>query len=106
MAWNARLLVVGILVAGRAAHRDRPLVVGAADHQRRVRMAVVALRRPLTDRMAILAARMLQDPTRLDEQRARTFGGIRYRRERLRPSQILGAGERPERARENHNYQR
>src|SRR5712691_9898947 len=70
VAWNAGLLVVCILVTGRAAHGDRPLVVGTADHQRRMRMAIIALRRSLTDRMAIHATRMLQDSTRLDEQRA------------------------------------
>src|SRR6202165_3766940 len=69
MSGNARRLVVCILMEGRAAHADGPFVVGTTDHQRRMRMTVIALRRPLTNRVAIQAAWMLEDPTRLDEQR-------------------------------------
>src|SRR5438105_15953461 len=83
MPRNARGLVVRILVAGRAAQADGTLVVGAADHQRRMRMTIVALRRPLADGMAIQAARMLEDATRLDEQRTGALGLIRDRRECL-----------------------
>ena len=46
-------------------------------------MTVVALGRPLSDRVAIQAARMLEDPTRLHEQRAGAFGLISDRRECL-----------------------
>src|SRR5205814_398718 len=73
---NARGLVVRILMAARAAQADGALVVGAADHQRRMRMAVVALRRALADRMAIQTARMLENAAGLDEQRPRAFGPI------------------------------
>src|SRR6202140_3243041 len=73
MSWHPRRLVVRILVAGRAAHADGPLVVGTADHQRGMGMTVVALRRSFADRVAIETARVLKDATGLHEQRARAF---------------------------------
>jgi len=69
-------------------------------------MTVVALRRPLADRVAIQAPRMLENSTRLDKQCARAFGLIRNRREGLRPSQIFGAGERSGGARQNDHDER
>src|SRR5258706_775676 len=81
VARNAGLLIVRALVAGRAAHGDRALVVGTADHQRRMRMTVIALRRPLADRMAIQATWVLQDSACLDEQSACTLVPISKRLE-------------------------
>jgi hypothetical protein len=68
-------------------------------------MTVVALRRSLADRVAIQAARMLEDTTSLDEQRARAFGLIRDRRECLGPAQIFGARGQCSRARQNDDDQ-
>src|ERR1700674_5888235 len=98
MPRNARGLVVRILVAGRATQADGAFGVGAADHQRGMRMTIVALRRPLAGRVAIQAAWRLAAPTSVDEQRTRAFGLIRDRRECLGSAQILVAGERSGRA--------
>ena len=68
VARNAGLFIVRSLVAGRAAHGDRSLVVGTTDDERGMRMAILALRRSLTDRMTIQATGVLQDPAGLDEQ--------------------------------------
>src|SRR6266853_837421 len=70
-----------------------------------MRMTIVALRRPLADRMAIHAARMLEDPTSLDKQRAGAFRRIGKRRKRVGPAQILGAGKRCGRGRQNDDDQ-
>src|SRR6202011_1986413 len=94
-----------VLVAGGTTHADGPLVVGTVDHQRGMGMTVVALRRSFAYRVAIHATRMLQDATGLHEQRARAFRRIAKRRKGIGPAQILGAGERCGRGRQNDDDQ-
>ena len=88
VTWNARRLVVRGLVAGGATHPDGALVVGAAHHEGEMRMNVGALRRPLADRMAIQATRMLEDLAGLDEQGARALGSIGRGREAVGAAQV------------------
>ena len=58
-------------VARHAALADLALAVGAALHVHDVRVAVVALQRAITARMAVLAARMLQHAAhRLERHKA------------------------------------
>src|SRR5258705_8924760 len=75
--------VCGLMARG-TAERDRSLVVESADHQRRMRMLVLSLTRPVAGRMAIEASRMLKHPTGLDEERAGAVGLIAVGRKGLR----------------------
>ena len=102
MAGNAGRLEVGRLVAGRAAHADGALVVGAAHDQRAVRMHVGALRRPLAHGMAVEAARVLDHLAGLDEEGARSLAPVGDRGEAVGVAQVGRVGAGGERGEKEH----
>ena len=59
-------------MTGGAFHARRPEIIRAASDRRAVRVHVVALERPIGARMAIDAARALDDLVHFAEQRDRT----------------------------------
>ncbi len=83
MAGHTRLRIVRRMMAGIARQARRAVPVGAAHHERHVRRHAIGLRGPLAHRMAVEAARVLQDLAGLAEQLDRSrrlVGLLRHRR--------------------------
>ncbi len=80
-------------MAGGAAHGDSSQAVLAAHDYRLMGMAVLALRGAITGRMAVDAARMLDDPARLSKQGDRALRLVLNTLEgcdRLQGSRLIG----------------
>ena len=88
VAGHMRRIVIGRAVAGAAWERRCAVTVGAAHDQRLVRPHSIGLGGTLAGRMAVHAARMLQDFARLLEQSQRTCTLIRNGGEARRRAQF------------------
>src|SRR5262245_5989551 len=84
MARDPAGVEIGALVTDRATKAIEAEAIGPARHRGLVQAAILALPRPISDRMAVQAARMGQNPSQLGEQCLRALVLIDDGREALR----------------------